>query len=300
MLSVLIPVYRQNIHVLVAELSRQCEQLNIPFEILCLDDESGPGARDENRRISDIKGFRYEELSQNKGRSGIRNELVKRAKFEWLWFLDCDADARVNTSVAEVFWKLKKPNTLLSGGRVYQTEPPEDQSLQLHWLWGSEKELLDPQIRMKDPVSSFLSNNFFLHKSICLAVPFDENLNGYGYEDTLFAQELKVKGFKILHIKNPVMHIGLENKNHFLAKIEESLENLLLLEEICRKKQLKFPVKSKLYSSYRLLNSRILRPLFMPWFSVKLPIWKKELLGNNPKLAIFNLYRLGYLLQLKK
>jgi len=297
MLSVLIPVYRRDVRALAVELHRQCSELKIPFEVFCLDDGSDEITKVLNRKILNLPHIRYEELEKNVGRSAIRNELVRRAKFEWFWFLDCDADAAVNKSLAANFWRQKDKNTLVSGGRIYQENKPADPALFLHWLWGSEKELIDPQLRMKNPVTAFLSNNFFLHRSVCEAVPFDESLDGYGYEDTLFAAEIVQRGFIIKHIKNPVMHIGLEPADQFLKKIEESLLNLLELKEICRKKGIDFPVKSKLNFAFNVLNFPLIRPFVSSYFIGKLLKQREILLGKNPDLQVFNSYRLGYLLK---
>jgi glycosyltransferase involved in cell wall biosynthesis len=299
MVSVLIPVYNQEVKALVFELRRQCSGLNVPFEVICLDDGSKEEFKTVNRALTGEANIIYEELTVNLGRSGIRNELVKRAQFPWLWFLDCDADATVNPDLAKNFWAKKGENTLISGGRIYQKEKPSDRSLYLHWLWGSERELLDPGLRMKNLVTSFLSNNFLLHKSILEKVGFDETMTGYGYEDTLFAAELVKAGYKIQHIKNPVMHIGLEPADVFLKKIEESLLNLLRLKEICKLKGLPFPVNSKLYQAYNLLNNSLLRFLLTPYLIKNTGSWRKELLNDSPSLRTFDLYRLAFLLQRK-
>ena len=300
MLSVLIPVYRQDIRALVAELQRQCSGLKIPFEVFCLDDGSDAITKSLNREILNNPGIRYEELEKNSGRSAVRNELVKRAKYGWLWFLDCDADATVNPELAKNFWEQRNERTLISGGRIYQKEKPANPDLYLHWLWGSEKELLDPELRMKNPVTAFLSNNFFIHRSICEAVSFDESLNGYGYEDTLFAAEIVKKGYSIRHIKNPVMHIGLEPADKFLKKIEESLLNFLQLEAICKRKGVEFPVKSKLRTAFSILNLPLVKILSSALLVKNLPAQRTKLLGKNPDLKTFNNYRLGYLIKTAK
>jgi glycosyltransferase involved in cell wall biosynthesis len=296
MLSVLIPVYRYDVRDLVNELHRQCTALSIPFEIRLLDDGSGDKSCLTNKEVEQLSNVVWTELAKNIGRSKVRNSLAKSAKYEWLWFLDCDGDARVNPTLARTFWEEKDANTLLSGGRIYQANPPENHTLFLHWLWGSQRELLDPEIRMKDPVTTFLSNNFFLHKSLLECVPFDSYFHGYGYEDTFFAAELIHAGYKIKHIKNPVLHAGLENAKDFLKKIEESLDNLSRLKDRCEEKNIPFPVKSKLMKAYRVLNFPLVRPLFSRWFSRNLPYWKIQLLGKSPDLKTFDLYRLGFLL----
>jgi hypothetical protein len=296
MLSVLIPVYRYDVRDLVRELHHQCLQLEIPFEIRLLDDGSGESYCKINTEISELDNVFWDESPLNTGRSKVRNTLSTSANYDWLWFLDCDGDARINNQLASTFWSVRKEDTLISGGRVYQTEAPENERLYLHWLWGSKRELLDPEIRMKDPVTTFLSNNFIIHRSLLEKIPFETQLVGYGYEDTLFAAELIEAGFKIQHINNPVLHAGLENSKDFLNKIEESLDNLFRLKELCSSKGISFPVRSKLMLLYRLINFPLFRPFFAKWFIRNKPHWRNQLVGKNPSLQVFDLYRLAFLL----
>lgn len=296
MLSVLIPVFRYDVRDLVRELHRQCLQLEIPFEIRLLDDGSGESFCRINSEIAELEHIVWEESPVNTGRSKVRNTLSEKAKYDWFWFLDCDGDARVNSELASTFWNARKEDTLISGGRVYQAEAPENERLYLHWLWGSERELLDPVIRMKNPVTSFLSNNFIIHRTLLEKIPFDTQLVGYGYEDTLFAAELINAGYKIQHIKNPVLHAGIENSKDFLNKIEESLDNLFRLKELCAEKGISFPVRSKLMLLFRLFHFPLLRPFSAKWFIRNQPHWRNQLLGRKPHLRIFDLYRLAYML----
>lgn len=296
MLSVLIPVFRYDVRDLVRELHRQCLQLQIPFEIRLLDDGSGESFCRINSEISELEQVIWEESPVNTGRSKVRNTLSEKAKYDWFWFLDCDGDARINPQLATTFWNAREEDTLISGGRVYQAEAPENERLYLHWLWGSQRELLDPVIRMKDPITSFLSNNFIIHRTLLEKIPFDTQLVGYGYEDTLFAAELINAGYKIQHIKNPVLHAGLENSRDFLNKIEESLDNLFRLKELCAEKGISFPVRSKLMILFRLFHFPLLRPFSAKWFIRNQPHWRNQLLGRKPHLRIFDLYRLAYML----
>lgn len=297
MLSVLIPVYNTDVRELVHELKRQCENLHVPFEIRLIDDRSKEPYKHINQEIAHIENVEYSELEKNIGRSSIRNMLASQAKYEWLWFLDCDGDARVNQQLALTFWSKKNEHSILSGGRIYQSEKPDNYKLLLHWLWGSERELLDPALRMQNPANAFLSNNFILHKSIIQKVPFDTMLFGYGYEDTLFAAEVLKYGFLIEHINNPVLHAGLEENDAFLKKIDESLHNLIRLKDICEEKNVEFPVKSKLVYAARILRFPIIKQLVGNWFIRNESIWKIQLLGKKPSLKTFDAWRLAVLLK---
>ncbi|MEM9260646.1 MAG: hypothetical protein AAGA62_13425, partial [Bacteroidota bacterium] len=54
---------------------------------------------------------------------------------------------------------------------------------------------------------------------------------GYGHEDTLWGQQLAKAGVGILHIDNPVTHLGLETSGVFLEKQHRAIHNLRLLKK---------------------------------------------------------------------
>jgi glycosyltransferase involved in cell wall biosynthesis len=298
-LSVLIPIYQHDVCVLVEELYRQLKETGVTFEISCLDDYSDEKFRFSNRNLLQAgkSEIRYSELAANTGRSAIRNQLAEQSKGEFLWFLDCDADARVNPNLARNFVDRMKQGCLFSGGRVYQEAPPADPAFYLHWLWGSRRELLDPAQRMRDPVNHFLSNNFVMHRNDFNRVKFNIRLKGYGYEDTFFAYELHRAGIRIEHIRNPLMHIGLERNDHFLEKIRESLHNLHRLEQICQSESIDFPVKSRLIQTYQLLNNPVFRPISKMLAGLFLPLLNRHLIGKNPQLPALDAYRLFSLIR---
>ena len=91
MVSVLIPIYNQNVINLALTLNRQCKDAGIAYEILCFDDCSMEIFRKENRQLDHEFGISYLELSENLGRSKIRNLLAKQSRYEHWIFLDGDS-----------------------------------------------------------------------------------------------------------------------------------------------------------------------------------------------------------------
>lgn len=62
-----------------------------------------------------------------------------------------------------------------------------------------------------------------------LQLPFDESIVTYGFEDTLWANQLSKHNIKMLHIDNPIIHQGLEKNSVFLSKTKWAIENLVEL-----------------------------------------------------------------------
>ena len=283
---------------LVNELLQQCYAISIEFEVLLLDDGSQQYISENETLATQFNEVSFLRNVQNEGRSASRNTLLKQAKGDWIWFLDCDVRAYENTLLVQNFLAVCQPSKLISGGRKYAEKKPDNEAFYLHWLWGAKRELLEPTERMKDPVNAFLSNNFWMWRETALSIPFNTELTGYGYEDTLFAAECRITGVEIEHIKNPVIHEGLDKKDVFLSKIEESLHNLLKIEALCKRRNIENPVKSKLTRVYSFLNTYF-NWLAKPIAGKSVSLIRKKLLSSNPSLFWFDVYRLAYLLRLE-
>ena len=96
MISILIPIYNFAVKELVSKLSRQAQDLNIDFEILCIDDNSKSKYINLNKDLEKINGVIYKINKKNIGRSAIRNLLTKQSKYDYLLFLDCDVKIKDN------------------------------------------------------------------------------------------------------------------------------------------------------------------------------------------------------------
>lgn len=139
-----------------------------------------------------------------------------------------------------------------------------------------------------------MTNNFLVPKNVFLNNPLDENLSGYGHEDTLLGFQLKKKNIPVIHISNPLKHIGLEDAAEFLSKTENGISNLRLLwrEEKLSKEEI---VKITLMKTYFNLKQTFLLGAFLFFFRLFSATIKKNLLTNNPSLFLFDIYKLGML-----
>lgn len=227
MISILIPVFNFDVRPFVKQLSEQCSQCQIQFEIICLDDGSAPSFNKLNKEVAAIAGFRYVESEVNLGRSRVRNALANMARYEHLLFLDCDGLCPDTEYIQRYLPVLHHP--VVYGGRTYADEAPDDHSLYFHWYCGSNREAILCEDRLKTPYRSFMTNNFLVHKSVYEKIKMDERLSGYGHEDTLFALQLEQSGIPILHIKNPIEHIGIEPIQVFLDKTANAQRNLAFI-----------------------------------------------------------------------
>lgn len=228
MLSILIPIYNFDVRSFVKQLSEQANRVEQPVEIICLDDASEESFRSVNKELSMLDNVRCLQSETNLGRSAVRNALVQKAQYENLLILDCDGRC-LDDQYLERYIESSGSYDVIYGGRVYNEEAPDDHDLNFHWYCGSVREAILVEDRKRLPYKSFMTNNFLIRKAVYEAIKMNESLEGYGHEDTLFAQELKRNGYRIDHVENPIEHIGLEPFEEFMRKSENAVRNLAQL-----------------------------------------------------------------------
>jgi hypothetical protein len=137
--------------------------------------------------------------------------------------------------------------------------------------------------------------NFLIDKSLLEKNPFNEDLTGYGHEDTLFGIQLQKKGYPIRQIDNPLIHLGLEDADVFIEKTEKALVNLRKVDKILQEKYPRSVEHSSLVHLEKKLRKMHLIPLFAFVFSIFQPLIKMNLSGRYPSLFLFDLYKIGIL-----
>lgn len=285
MLSILIPIYNQDVRSLVHTLAKQCAREKINYQILCFDDGSSEKYRAINRELGFLIHVNYTEMSENLGRSKIRNWLGKAAYFDYLLFLDGDSVVKSRNFI-KTYVEQARPDSVLYGGRTYSKKMPAAKKKRLHWKYGNTREALSANKRNKDAYLNFQSNNFLIPQQIFNKKEFDESVTGYGYEDLLYARELKQLNVPIKHINNPVIHEGLENNDVFMRKTENAIGNLAALY---RKG---IHPSTRLIQTYEKIESlRITFRIYkiISGYEKKL---KDNLMSDNPSVRLFNIWKL--------
>jgi glycosyltransferase involved in cell wall biosynthesis len=297
MLSICIPIYNHYMDNLVGTLSQQASDLDEDVELLLIDDCSDNVFQKKNRELAKLKPVRYEELQTNIGRSKIRNLLSRKAKHLHLLFLDCDSEVPDSDYLKRYIRCIKDDaaEAIVYGGRTY-LDAPESNEYRLHWLFGSNREVKTAALRNMKPWQSFMSNNFLIHKKTLSSIPFNEQLSGYGHEDTLLGYELKIRGIPIRHIDNPLLHVGLETAEEFLAKTNQGLQNLLRINEILNYDPEFIKTVRVLRLSHRMESLKLLKPFAAVFSAVEKGI-AHRLLGKSPKLRMLDFYKLGKICQ---
>jgi GT2 family glycosyltransferase len=225
--------------------------------------------------------------------------MAGMAHFPWLLFLDCDSHIVRPDYIVSYLARCEK-EAVICGGRTYANIKPEDCSHYLHWFYGRMREQKSAATRNCRPWNSFMTNNFLIARSIFDRVTFDESINKYGHEDTFFGFELQRKGIPVIHIDNPLVHIGLENSGEFLKKTQEGITNLAMLLHQ------KASYRKEMVSGIRLLRhfSWLRHFHLLNLFRLLFAGFKKQILANllsrHPSLLLFDFYKLGILAETER
>jgi glycosyltransferase involved in cell wall biosynthesis len=291
MLSILIPVFNYDVREFVIELYRQASACKIVFEIRCYDDGSSGHFLTKNREIEQLDRVVYREMPVNMGRAAIRNLLAKEAKYDYLLFLDNDSIPEYPDFIAR-YVAMFDPAALLYGGRTYDPRPPEDQNYFFHWYCGRHREVFPLEMRKAKPYQSFQTNNFIVPREIFLSILLDEHLKGYGHEDTQFGHQLMARNIPVIHIDNPLRHLGLEKTDDFIQKTEEAIKNLSFL--IANG----YDVSTiKLARYYVMLRKMGLTGIIASMIQFRRKAILKNIHSKNPGLRAFDAYKLLRLIE---
>ncbi|HLS30845.1 MAG TPA: glycosyltransferase family 2 protein [Flavobacteriaceae bacterium] len=293
MLSILIPVYNYDIHPLVKELYLQGVQQEIDFEILIADDAStNPALKAKSQYYNKLEHCKVFVFSNNKGRTYTRNFLAEKAASDKILFLDADILPKKDDFLIK-FLQHQSEADLIFGGIDYTTKPPSWDK-RLRWKYGRNREARSLKERQENPYISIISGALFVKKDLFIKVN-KELQNAYGL-DSVFVENLKNTRAKILHIDNPVVHLGLESNIDFIHKSEKGLQSLVELE-----KENKVGIDYRaVQRAYKKLNSLGMCGAFCRFYKMYHTIIKRNLLSKNPSLFYFDLYKLNYYIRLKR
>jgi len=289
-LSVCIPIYNWSVVDLVNVIRSQSLSLGFDFEILLVDDCSS-SHKEENRSLRSLSHVNYTELEQNVGRSAIRNRLAESAKYNILIFMDCDTKVISDRFIADYLSNARFP--VVVGGYSY-TEDLQNESCRLRWVYGKRREERRAVSRSGRPNRSFSTFNFMIRKDVFKLVRFDEDLSGYGHEDTLFGWELRLRNIMIKHIDNPLLHLSLDDSPTYIRKTENSLNNLWIIYNRMTDKK-GFCEEIKVLKCYVALRHWGLSVLLTMFFPLMKRLIYRNLLSSRPNMFFFDIYKLGIL-----
>ena len=288
-LSILIPVYNWDCTRLIKDLHFQGLTLGIPYEIIVADDcSTDKDLQAKSRLVAEThENCRYFGLEHNIGRAAIRNFMADQSQYEKLLFLDCDAEVK-DKQFLKKYMEASHQASVVCGGLTHPDEIPQ-KGQELRYLYEKNAAFeRSAGFRSQNPYLRFTSFSFLIEKEVFMKIRFDESYVRYGYEDVQFGHELEANGVSILHIDNPLAHMGLDDNASYLNKTRQAVQNA-------------FDHKDEIEDSSKLLThyNQVIR-WKMRWFFRLVWVFfqksmEKNLLGPKPGLRIFSLYKLCYI-----
>ena len=288
-LSILIPVFNWDCTQLIKDLHFQGLTLEIPYEIIVADDcSTDKDLQQKSRLVAEThENCRYFALPHNIGRAAIRNYMADQSKYEKLLFLDCDAEVK-DKQFLKKYVEASDKASVVCGGLTHPDEIPM-KGQELRYLY--EKNAAYERsagFRSQNPYLRFTSFSFMIDREVFMKIRFDESYVRYGYEDVQFGHELEENGVSILHIDNPLAHIGLDDSASYLNKTRQAVQNAFDHQD-------EIGDSSKLLTNYNKVRSLRMRWVFRFFWAFFQKSMEKNLLGPKPKLRIFSLYKLCYI-----
>lgn len=283
MLSILIPTFNDDLTSLVQNLCREIQSLDAPVEVIIGDDHS-----DQKNNYDPLKKFGPVSLlrnEQNLGRTATRQHLAQNAKFKTLLFLDADV-LPIHTDFLARYLAHLGQGSVLFGGVRYTDQKPKKQLL-LRWVYGKKREAKTAEQRATNP-HFIISQNLMIDRDIFLSVNNPE-IQRYGW-DNVFSYQLFHKDINVLHLDNPVLHMGLESCDNYLEKVDQAMETLVWAQKQGMISE-DFTSIQKFYHKLRAMGlSRILRMLIRPC----LPVMRQQLASSFPSVRVLDLFKFYY------
>lgn len=292
MLSILILSYNYDLYALVEKLQKECIDLGLEFEILCSDDNSEEHF--QNKSIAQLVNCRYIIQSVNIGRSHTRIFLMEQAAYDTIIMIDSDTYPVNSDFVAKYLAVINSNNkAIVSGGLQYSKQKPKDAEL-LRWVYGKSREVIPAHKRQLKPFNYTLCSNICFNKKHLNGIGFPSAVKGYGYEDFVFFKKLKENNRQIIHIDNEVYHLNLETSIEFLEKTILGIHTFqyLLNEGIIDHDA------TLLSKSHFKLQRLGLQETYNFFFKKFEAVITKNLTSSQPKLLLFDIYKLGKLNQI--
>lgn len=288
LISICIPVYNSDVNSLAQSLYEQCKLLGDKVEIIVIDDCSDRIWKQKNEASKNV--CKFIELPENIGRSKIRNLFLAYSKGDYLLFIDGDSEI-VSKNYVFDFVRFLENSTVdvLVGGSIYQIDKP-DRSKYLRWKYSIYRESKTADKREKGNLG-FKTNNFLIRRELFLEIPFNEELKGYGHEDTLFGILLIQKNCKIEHLENPVLNKHLDTNKVFLKKTDNAILNLVKIYFM--RDQYPEISEIKLIRFYEKIAQQKLRKIVLIIFQMIRPFVVFFLQKGCFTLWMFDFYKLG-------
>lgn len=236
-LTVLVPVFNYDIENLLEKLILEKKLLpENGVRIIFLDDcSTDKEASDKNKHLVSSLGdreVRYFVARKNGGRSKTRNKLIRLAKTDWILFLDADVLPDRQNFLRHYLETARTAGyDVICGGTSYEQRLLPDPKFDFYFDLMKMASNVTTETKNIEKWRYVLTSNIFAKRAVFQACKFDERFKTYGYEDQEWAIRV-ARCYSLIHVDNPVSHIGLQTREEFFKKMRVSIPNYWLLGRI--------------------------------------------------------------------
>lgn len=240
-----------------------------------------------NKEILELDNIKYIIRKENVGRAAIRNYLAKEAQYKWLLFIDSDMSVDNDEYIVTYLEKDDKFEVVYGG---YSLAFGDSSNLRFIYEKKAEKSHTATK-RNRHPYLDLHTANLLILREVILAIPFDERIKNYGYEDVLLGKRLKENNIAIQHIDNPLIIDNYESNNNYLEKTKEGLHTLKMFSN-------ELHGYSRLLTTYKRISRCQLKWAIRLYWKFANKYLERKLISKKPNLYIFAIYKLGYFISL--
>lgn len=226
-LSVLVPFLRDDpTKLLLALEADQGEHIH-RIEIIILDD--GTNDVTLTRKLQGLVdrshlATRLLSAKDNLGRSKGRNLLASQARGEYLLFIDADMLPDHADFLRSWLSHIDDHTPAATFGGFSVTQASTAPEYAVHRSMAQKSDCVPASVRSQQPEKHVFTSNLLIRKDVFLQNPFDEDFQGWGWEDVEWAMRV-AKTHAITHIDNTATHLGLDTVPALMSKYRQSATN---------------------------------------------------------------------------
>ena len=260
-LSVLVPFYKDDAAALMQDLDNQI--LSQPIEVLFYDDGTQDPALTARTRaaVKAAKGpMSLITNEANHGRSYARNALFEAARADWVLFLDADMRPAKDDFLSAYLTLIESYGADIIFGGFKVEAHQEDANRDLHRALSEISDCLTLDERQAGGPQYVASSNLCVRRMVLEEEPFDSGFSGWGWEDSEWAARV-VKRYKLVHVDNAAVHLGLETTDTLLKRFATSGPNYLRFTQAHPELAERLPLYNISKSLGRFPGQSLMRPV---------------------------------------
>jgi hypothetical protein len=163
--------------------------------------------------------------ASNAGRAASRNDLVALVDTRYLLFVDADVTPGAADFLARYLTVAANGRVdACYGGLITRGPVRPDRALALNVV--SQIDGRSAAERERRGFLAIASNNLMIRGSLAKQIPFGNDFEGWGWEDTDWGAKALAAGAHFHHIDNPAINTGLDTPETLLRKYREAAWNL--------------------------------------------------------------------------